>query len=57
MTTMTVKIQYEDSEIESSISIDRWDLNIVEFIEELVVPILRSVGYCEKSIRNHILEQ
>jgi len=50
-TKLTVEVTYYDNSTDTvTIERDAWDLTAGQFIEELVLPLMRGIGYPEKYI-------
>lgn len=53
-TTISLKNIYGDREHQVTISVNYGDLEMKAFLEDLVIPLLRAVGFAEETIRDHI---
>ena len=50
-TKLTAEVTYYDKSTDTvTIERDAWDLTAGQFIEELVLPLMRGIGYPEKHI-------
>ena len=50
-TKLTVEVTYYDNSTDTvTIERDAWDLTAGQFVDELVRPLMRGLGYDEKSI-------
>jgi len=50
-TKLTVEVTYYDNSTDKvTVERDAWDLNASQFVEDLVLPLMRGLGYDEKHI-------